>query len=463
MSWKKTALQTILRQFNHKPGSTMKKLLLSLCAPALLVSAQAQTNVFPTTGKAGIGTTSPTKQLDIHGDGINLENTSFANPSGIIFKGGVPFISNFSYGDNGTVTTAGGNTFVGFNAGNLTMGSTAVSAAEGSYNTAMGTSALHANTTGYHNTAMGFQTLYSNTAGQNNTAHGYGALTFNTTGNNNTATGYVALSKNTAGNGNTANGYEALYNNTTGSSNTATGYISLYKNGTGMYNSGYGYGALYANVTGNSNTASGYAALYNLSAGSLNVAYGFQAGRYLASGSSYNTRGSSSVFLGSYTKAQDSTDSNEIVIGYNAIGAGSNSVVLGNTSITKTVLRGNVGIGTSNPQSALAVNGTVTAQKVKVTLTGWPDYVFDSTYQLPGLDRMMAYVSAKGHLPGMPSAREIASQGLDMGAMLRIQTEKIEQLLLYIVHQQKQMQELADRVHELENPHPLCVQPTTQP
>ena len=76
---------------------------------------------------------------------------------------------------------------------------------------------------------------------------------------------------------------------------------------------------------------------------------------------------------------------------------------------------------------------------------------------------MMAYVSAKGHLPGMPSAREIASQGLDMGAMLRIQTEKIEQLLLYIVHQQKQMQELADRVHELENPHPLCVQPTTQP
>ena len=424
----------------------MKKLLFILSYSALLTPAGAQTNVFPTTGKAGIGTTSPAKQLDIHGDGINLEHTTFANLSGIIFKAGTPFISNFNYGDNGTVTTAGRNTFVGLNAGNLSMGSTATTATQGSYNTALGYSAFHANTTGYRNTALGFQAMSNNTTGYNNAAIGYQALTHNTTGSNNTATGYVALTANTTGNSNTATGYQSLSHNTTGSSNTAMGYTALYKNETGKYNAALGLGALYSTVGAHYNTALGFGGLYYLTSGNYNLACGYQAGRYIADGSSSNTSSGTSLFLGAMTKAQDSTDSNEIVIGYNAIGAGSNSVVLGNTSITKTVLRGNVGIGTSNPQSALAVNGTVTAQKVKVTLTGWPDYVFDSTYQLPGLDRIMAYVSAKGHLPGMPSAEDISKEGLDVGAVVRTQTEKIEQLLLYLIRQNQQLKEQQDKI-----------------
>jgi len=206
--------------------------MLSALTLLLFISTVSfsQTNTFPASGNVGIGTASPTRKLDIVGDGVNLENTTHANLHGIIYKAGVSFISTFNYGDNGTVTTSGGNTFIGVNAGNFTMGDTATSAAQASYNTGVGTAVLRRNTTGHHNTGIGYASLEYNTTGANNTASGYEALVNNTTGANNTANGYEALVHNTTGNDNSAIGYTALVNNTTGTNNTANGFEALYHN-----------------------------------------------------------------------------------------------------------------------------------------------------------------------------------------------------------------------------------------
>jgi hypothetical protein len=105
-----------------------------------------------------------------------------------------------------------------------------------SNNTAIGSKALYANTTGHYNTATGFQALTTNESGYNNTATGVQSLWNNSTGYNNTAMGNSALSNNSAGNGNTAVGTVALVSNSFGFSNTAVGYYSMVGNVSGDNN-----------------------------------------------------------------------------------------------------------------------------------------------------------------------------------------------------------------------------------
>lgn len=100
---------------------------------------------------------------------------------------------------------------------------------------------------------------------------------------------------------------------------------------------------------------------------------------------------------------------------------------------------GNVGIGTSAPQSLLAVAGVITAQRVKVTSTGWADYVFEHGYNLPSLAEVENYINTKKHLPEIPSEEEIIKDGLDLGSMQQKQMQKIEELTLYLITQQKQL------------------------
>jgi hypothetical protein len=115
----------------------------------------------------------------------------------------------------------------------------------------------------------------------------------------------------------------------------------------GSYNTGVGRAALGSNTTGYSNSALGlYALLFNTT-GHSNSALGVNAGRFIADGSTANETSNTSLYLGADTKASADGRANEIVIGYNAIGAGSNTVVLGNSSITATTLRGAVSAGTS--------------------------------------------------------------------------------------------------------------------
>jgi hypothetical protein len=99
--------------------------------------------------------------------------------------------------------------------------------------------------------------------------------------------------------------------------------------------------------------------LYSLSGGGgNNVSIGRESARYIADGTTTLNNSSASIFIGPYTKALANSQTNQIVIGYDAIGLGSNSVVLGNSGITLTALRGNVLIGkTTDSGQKLQVSG----------------------------------------------------------------------------------------------------------
>ena len=202
-------------------------------------------------------------------------------------------------------------------------------------------------------TSFGYQALMSAT-GTLNTAFGYKALTANTSGAANTAVGYNALTTNIAGEGNSAFGTNALSVNT-GGYNTAVGYRALPNNTTGEYNTATGSEALRMLGSGSNNSAYGRMALGNIETGNNNIAIGLGAGS--STGTVPVTNTENSIYLGANTKASAaSSNSNEIVIGYDATGNGSNSVTLGNSSITKTYLRGAVTATTYNGFTLPAVD-----------------------------------------------------------------------------------------------------------
>jgi hypothetical protein len=215
---------------------------------------------------------------------------------------------------------------------------------EGARNTAIGSQALYRNN-GYDNTALGYRTLENNSTGSYNLGIGSEALRNNTSGEYNTALGSFALNNNTEGVNNTAVGTGSLANSTTGSGNTASGYNSLPSNTTGTYNVAYGVQSLEQSTTANQNTAIGVAAIDRNTTGSSNAVLGAFAGRYISDGNTYNTLINNSVLIGAETKPKGDDETNQIVIGFQAKGNGSNTIQLGNTSITNVKTSGTLTAG----------------------------------------------------------------------------------------------------------------------
>ena len=198
------------------------------------------------------------------------------------------------------------STFAGVNAGNLT------------------------NIIGSKNTAFGRDSLSVATSNSNNVAVGFEALKSSNTGNNNVAIGAESMSATTDSNGNNvAIGYQAA-KSTNGARNVAIGAAALLANVNGIQNTAIGDNAL-SSVTSNGNTALGYQAGSNLTAAANNIIIGYQA------------------------EASAVTAQNQIVIGKGAVGVADNSVVIGNDDILKTILKGNVGINDTVPDTKLVV------------------------------------------------------------------------------------------------------------
>ncbi|WP_051336224.1 DUF4200 domain-containing protein [Aquimarina latercula] len=112
--------------------------------------------------------------------------------------------------------------------------------------------------------------------------------------------------------------------------------------------------------------------------------------------------------------------------------------------------KGNVGIGTTNPGSwKLAVNGKIRAKEIKVE-TGWSDFVFFDDYQLPTLDEVENHIQENGHLKDIPSAKEVEENGIFLGEMDSKLLQKIEELTLYTIQQQKEIQKLKVQKSQIE-------------
>ncbi len=108
---------------------------------------------------------------------------------------------------------------------------------------------------------------------------------------------------------------------------------------------------------------------------------------------------------------------------------------------------GEVAIGTSSVPTGykLAVDGHIRTREIRVDQDTWPDYVFEENYNLLSLEEIQEYINKHGHLPNMPSAMEVKTNGVELGAMDRLLLQKIEELTLYILDQQEQIQKLTEQ------------------
>lgn len=104
---------------------------------------------------------------------------------------------------------------------------------------------------------------------------------------------------------------------------------------------------------------------------------------------------------------------------------------------------GNIGVNTATPDPAykLSVNGKIRAKEVKVE-TGWADFVFDSSYQLRPLGQVQSFITQNHHLPDMPSSSQVEKEGISLGEMNKLLTQKVEELTLYLLAMKKEVDQL---------------------
>ena len=124
-----------------------------------------------------------------------------------------------------------------------------------------------------------------------------------------------------------------------------------------------------------------------------------------------------------------------------------------NNSERMTILSdGFLGVGISTKpasEAKMAVNGSLYAKKIKVTQTGWADYVFDKSYKLPTLKEVEEHIKLKNHLPGVPTTAEVERNGTDVAEIQALLLKKIEELTLYIIEQNKKLEQQQKQIEAL--------------
>jgi len=123
---------------------------------------------------------------------------------------------------------------------------------------------------------------------------------------------------------------------------------------------------------------------------------------------------------------------------------------------------GNVGIGVNPPQNKLdvagkssfsdnmKVNAKIEAKEIKVTQTPTADFVFEEDYALPTLEAVEQHIKEKKHLPEIASAKEMEKEGVNVGEFQIKLLQKIEELTLYSIEQNKQLKVQAEKIEKLE-------------
>ena len=156
-----------------------------------------------------------------------------------------------------------------------------------------------------------------------------------------------------------------------------------------------------------------------------------------------------------FLTTQESLAQTNTGIGYlnsNTVGIWSTASA-SNTPVISLTAQESVGIGTTTPPVGykLAVTGNAIFTRVKIQEVGsWPDYVFKKNYQLPTLSYTENFIKKYQHLPGVPSAAEVEKNGIDVSETQAILLKKIEELTLYVIEQNKKIEEQAERLKALE-------------
>ncbi|WP_229366052.1 bZIP transcription factor [Fibrisoma montanum] len=361
----------------------------------------------------------------------------------------------------------------------------------GTQNTFVGNQSGY-NTNAPANTFVGHRTGYSNTTGQFNTFIGVQAGVNNTTGSSNFIMGTNAGAANTSGSANFFLGDNAGGGNTGGSFNVYLGA-----------NAGNGQG-----VNGDNNLAMGFEAGRANVAGINNTFVGFRAdagasglSNATAIGNNAKVNVSNAVVLGSGANVGIGTSApsarlhvvsgvaNQSGLRLENLTSASPASMTNQNKFLSVDGQGNVVLASSNSSARVGVNADLwerkgrylsTAQndaviigndllsiplgyrlyvkegilteKVKVAIAStdeWSDKVFDEHYQLRSLGDVEAYIKTNKHLPGVPSAEDVIKDGVDVGKMDAKLLEKIEELTLYVLQQQKEIITLRQQLQQL--------------
>lgn len=120
--------------------------------------------------------------------------------------------------------------------------------------------------------------------------------------------------------------------------------------------------------------------------------------------------------------------------------------------LVSMTLDGKVGIGTLDPTCKLDVQGTIRANEVLVNLNGkgGADFVFDTDYRLRPLSEVQSFITENKHLPEIQSAKDMQQNGVSVNELQFQLLQKIEELTLYIIEQDRQIKDLQQQVEQLQ-------------